>query len=279
MVTMKKLVTLALATAAALAVFAGQGRAQADTLRVCADPNFLPYSNQAREGWENRVAAFVAQSLGDKLEFTWRSQRARGGFEQFLYDTLKAHQCDLVVDVPYASEDVLTTKYYYISSYVFVFKKNRNYDITSMDSPILRTLKLGFEEDTPPEDGLKLRNLLQHAVAFDVGRKDGESPAVILDALRAGRIDVAITWEPAIGYFLNRGYGGFTVLRVPNSRTTGSPEQYAYPMAMGVRPNDKAMQAKLNRLIDDKKGALTAILAGYGVRLYPAGFNPYGANQ
>lgn len=275
MVTIRKLVTLAMATAAALAVCAWPGRAQAAALRVCADPNFLPYSNQAREGFENRIAAFVAQSLGEKLEFTWRSQRARGGFEQFLYDTLKAHECDLVVDVPYASQDVLTTRPYYVSSYVFVFKKSRNYDITSMDSPVLRNLKIGFEEDTPPEDGLKLRGLAAHGMAFDVGAKDGESPAVMLEALRTGRIDVAITWEPAIGYYLKHGYQDLTVLRVPNSRATGSPEQYAYPMAMGVRPDDKAMQEKLNRVIQSKKADLTALLTQYGVQLYPVGFNPY----
>src|SRR5580693_4371993 len=120
-------------------------RAAAKVLRVCADPDYLPYSNRAGEGFENRVADAVAKALGETVEYTSASYRGSGGFPQFLSSTLDAHKCDVVMDIPYGSREELTTRPYYISSYVFVFARNKNYQISSMDSPVLRQVKVGFE--------------------------------------------------------------------------------------------------------------------------------------
>lgn len=254
--------------AAGLALAAGRAHAaDANVLRVCADPNYLPFSNKAGQGFENKVAAIMAKALGARLEYTWHSERGHGGFDQFLQDTLKAHKCDVVMDVPYGSQEVLTTNYYYISSYVFIFKKKKNYDIVSMDSPVLRKIRIGFEEDTPPEDGLKLRDMVNRAIAFNVADQNGVSPSVMLRAVQDGSVDVMITWEPAIGYFLNK-YPDLEVVPVPNERATGSPEQYAFPMAMGVREKDQALADRLNKAIAGHKAEITAALNSYGVKLY-----------
>src|SRR5579871_4190516 len=71
----------------------------AQALTVCADPNYLPYSNRAGEGFENKVAAAVAQALGEKLEYTWASYRGHGGFPQFLSSTLDSKKCDVVMSI------------------------------------------------------------------------------------------------------------------------------------------------------------------------------------
>src|SRR5205809_3744671 len=138
-------------------------------LRVCADPDYLPHSNRAGAGFENKIAEAVAKALGEPLEYTWENTRAHGGFPEFLARTLDANKCDVVMNIPYGSREELTTRPYYISSYVFVFKKSKNYGVTSMDSPILKTIKVGFERDTPVEDGMKMRGMIPGAVAFDVG--------------------------------------------------------------------------------------------------------------
>src|ERR1700730_8457555 len=177
--------------------------AQRTPLRVCADPDYLPFSNRAGEGFENRIAAAVAKALGQTLEYTWANSRSRGGFPEFLARTLEAKKCDVVMGIPYGNREELTTQPYYVSSYVFVFKKSKNYDIKSMDSAVLRQLKIGLEGDTPVEDGAKIRGMLGRATVFDVGSTSGESPSIMLDALEKGQIDVLITWEPAIGRFLN----------------------------------------------------------------------------
>jgi len=142
------LVVLAVATGGPSAV-----SAQTQALRVCADPDYLPFSNRAGGGFENKIAEAVAKLLGEPLEYTWASYRERG-FPQFLGSTLEAKKCDVVMNIPYGSREALSTQPYYVSSYVFVFRKSRNYAIRSMSSPVLNQLKIGFERETPVEDGL-----------------------------------------------------------------------------------------------------------------------------
>src|SRR6266404_4060537 len=209
---------------ASVALVAGLAPAQA--LRVCADPDYLPYSNRAGQGFENKIAEAVAKALGEKLEYTWASTRGQGGFPEFLARTLDASECDVVMNIPYGSREELTTQPYYVSSYVFVFKKSKNYDIKSMDSEVLKRIKVGYESDTPVENGLKMRSLILSAVAFDVGGSSDESPTAMLNALDKGQIDVLITWQPVIGNFLKQR-SDLEVIVVPNARTLGSPEQYA----------------------------------------------------
>ena len=242
----------------------------AAALRVCADPDYLPYSNRAEAGFENKIARSIAQALGETVEYTWASYRGRGGFPQFLSITLDASKCDVVMNIPYGSREELTTRPYYVSSYVFVFDKSKKYDITSLDSPALKRAKVGFERETPAEDALKMRGMLQGAMAFDVANDSSESPASMLLALKDGRIDVLITWQPAIGAFL-RDYPGFEVVMVPNERALGPPEQYAFPMSMGVRANDDALKKRLDDAIEKHQAELTSILKENGVLLFASG--------
>lgn len=239
----------------------------ARALGVCADPDYLPYSNRAGEGFENKIAVAVAKALGEKVEYTWASSRGHGGFPQFVSSTLDARKCAVIMDIPYGSREELTTRPYYISSYVFVFDKNRNYQITSMDSPVLRQVRVGFERDTPAEGAVKMRGMLPRSLAFDVGGEDGTSPVTMLDALKRGKIDVLITWQPAIGAFLG-AYPNFKVVMVPNSRALGTPEQYSFPMSMGVRTGDDEMKRRLDDVIGKHQAELTSILTASGLKLF-----------
>src|SRR5437867_9678522 len=241
--------------------------AQAAALRICADPDYLPYSNRAGQGFENKIAEAIAKALGEPLEYTWESTRSRGGFPEFLARTLDANKCDVVMNIPYGSREELTTQPYYVSSYVFIFKKNKNYDIRSMDSGILKRIKIGFESDTPAENGLKMRGLVPATIAFDVGSDSATSPVTMLNALESGQIDVLITWQPAIGAFLKQ-HPDLEVVAVPNERVLGSPEQYAFPMSMGVRQGDEALRKRLDAVIVSRQSELTSILTQHGVKLY-----------
>jgi mxaJ protein len=246
-----------------LAVCANQAKA----LSVCADPDYLPYSNQAGEGFENRVAEAVAKALGEKLTYAWASYRGHGGFNQFLSSTLDRKKCDVVMSIPYGSREELTTKPYYISSYVFIFPKSKNYSISSMDSPALKNLRIGFEHDTPAEEAVKLRGMIPKSVGFDVADDPQESPAVMLKALASGKIDVLITWHPSVGAFL-RNYPNFEVVPIPNARTLGAPEQYSFPMSMAVRTNDPALKKRLDDVIDKHQAQLDAALSRGGVKSF-----------
>jgi mxaJ protein len=237
----------------------------AAALTVCADPDYMPYSNRSGEGFENKIAVAVAKALGETVEYSWASHRGRGGFTQFLSTTLDARKCEVVMSLPYGSREELTTRPYYISSYVFVFPKSKRYDLTSMDSPALKKLKVGFERETPAEDALKMRGVVPGGgFPFDVSDEGGGSPAVMLDALKSGQIDVLITWQPAIGAFL-RNYPDLEVVVIPNTRALGAPEQYSFPMSMGVREGNDALKKRLDEVIEKHQAELTSILAESGV--------------
>jgi mxaJ protein len=237
----------------------------ATALTVCADPDYLPYSNRSGEGFENKIALAVGNALREKVQYTWASHRGHGGFPQFLSSTLDAGKCDVVMSIPYGSREELTTRPYYVSSYVFVFPKSKKYDITSMDSPVLRRLKVGFERETPAEDALKVRGLVPGSVmGFDVSDEGGGSPDLMLTALREGKIDILITWQPAIGAFL-KAYPDFEVAVVPNTRALGAPEQYSFPMSMGVREGNDALKKRLDEVIETHNAELTSILTENGV--------------
>jgi mxaJ protein len=249
-----------------VALWSAAVTAQRTPFRVCADPDYLPFSNRAGEGFENRIAQVVARALGQPLEYTWADTRGRGGFGEFLGQTLDAKKCDAVMGLPYGNREELTTQPYYVGSYVFVFKKSRKYDLRSMDSPVLQKVKIGLEGETPVEDGVKIRGMLDRSTVFDVGVTSGTSPTVMLDALAKDAIDVLITWQPAIGQFLTT-YPGLEVVTVPNARTLGSPEQYSFPMSMGVRHGDEALRKRLDQIILERKSELSAILTQHGVQL------------
>jgi mxaJ protein len=233
-------------------------------LGVCADPDYLPYSDRSGAGFENKIAEAVAKLLNEPVQYTWASNRGHGGFLQFLASTLDAKTCDIVMSIPYGSREELTTRPYYISSYVFVYDKSKKYDITSMDSQVLKRVKIGFERETPGEDALKVRGLDQTAVPFDIADDPGQSPASMLAALNSGKIDVLITWQPAISSFL-RSAPNLEVVPVPNERALGVPEQYAFPMSMGVRAGNEELKKRLDEVIEGHQGELTKILSDNGV--------------
>jgi mxaJ protein len=258
------LVPSAAIAALLLAVTASPAKA----LGVCADPDYLPYSNRAGEGFENKIAEAVAKALGEKVEYTWASTRGHGGFTQFLSTTLDAKKCDVVMNIPYGTREELTTRPFYVSSYVFVYPKSKNYSLTSLDSPVLKRLRVGFERETPAEDALKMRGMIPGtSVPFDVSADAAGSPASMLAALKNEQIDVLFTWQPAIGAFM-RGNSDLQVTVVPNGRTLGAPEQYSFPMSMGVREGNQALKERLDSVIAKSQAELSSILTGSGILLF-----------
>jgi mxaJ protein len=240
-------------------------------LRVCADPDYLPYSNSAGEGYENKVAALLASSMGRKLEYDWASYRGPGGFTNFLADHLEKKKCDVVMDLPYGDQEEGFTNPYYESSYVFISKKSNHYGIRAMSMPILRSIKIGYEDGTTPETALQMLDLVGNAVPYHIADDPSASPELLLQAVQDGKVGVMITWEPAIGNFL-KNYPDLEVTDVPTEEyAPGVPQvAYTYKMAIGVRPDDSDLKAALNKAIAANKPQIDAILAQYNVRLYGA---------
>jgi mxaJ protein len=263
---------------AATPVYAANISSPPGVLRVCADSNYLPFSNQAGQGFENKVAEILAKAMGRKLQYYWGSYRDRGGFPEFLAISLDVGKCDVVMNIPYGAGDEGYTDSYYTSSYVFVTKKSAP-AITSMRTPALQTLKIGFEDETPPGDALKvvgLTNNVKNIKVFDVASDKNASPRDMLEAVRNGSVGVVITWEPAIGYFL-KDYPDLKIASAPAEQMgPGLPAmRFSFAMSIGMREKDKATRDAVNRALKSQKGKIDAVLAQYRVLAPPAKSEPY----
>jgi mxaJ protein len=268
---MTKGISKALLCAALLGLLGGCRSAPSRELRVCADPNNLPYSNQRQKGFENRLAELIAGELGAKVRYTWWPQR-RG----FLRNTLWAHTCDLVMGVPPGTERVLTTAPYYRSIYVFVYRKDRNLHIRSLDDPALRKLRIGVQlvgddyANTPPVHALSRRGITGNLVGFSVfGDYSQENPpARIIDAVIARDVDLAVAWGPLAGYFAKRSPVPLEL--VPVSPAVDPPGlRFAFDIALAVRADDGAFRDELDGILKRKRSDIDRILEDYGVPRAP----------
>ncbi len=260
---------LSLAVALATLFTAGSTAAQKRELRVCADPDNLPFSNQKLEGFENRLAELLAREMDATLTYTWRPQR-RG----FIRRTLNSEECDVVPGFPSGSEMLLTTRPYYRSTYVFVYAKDRNLQIRSFDDPALRRLKVGLHaigEDganPPPAHALGRRGITKNIVGFNMlDVETVQNPqGKIIDAVAAGEIDVAIVWGPFGGYFAKQQKSALEVVPVsPAIEPSGIP--FAYDISMGVRLGDTALKTELERILDRRRSDVLRVLHEFGVPL------------
>lgn len=234
--------------------------AQARELRVCADPDNMPFSNRQQQGFENRIADLVAGALDAHLSYVW--QRMGRGFVREYID--KA-QCDLVIGVPSNFRPLLTTTPYYRSSYVFVFPPRGALRSISLDSPELHRLKIGVqvldENYTPPGSALARRGLQSEMVGFDT---TGESADSIIRAVANHQIDVAVVWGPLAGYFA-KSYQKFLKL-VPIEPEVDPPGlPFTFSISMGVRKSNVALRNDLERVLVERKIQIQQILGEYNV--------------
>jgi ABC-type amino acid transport/signal transduction systems, periplasmic component/domain len=172
---------------------AGQQKAQ---FRVCADPENLPFSNRALEGFENKIADVVAKEFGTTPSYIWWGQR-RGFIRNTMFATLKEQRCDIVIGVPEGYDLVRTTKPYYRSTYVFVYPKGKGLQIKSLDDPILKKIKIGVHllgddyTNPPPVHELAKRGIVDNVVGFDTFYSAQNPPSRIIDAVVGGQVGVA----------------------------------------------------------------------------------------
>jgi mxaJ protein len=238
------------------------------TLRVCADPGNLPYSDDRERGFENRIAQLVARELGASVRYTWRAQR-RG----FLRSTLNADRCDVVIGVPVGMPGVRSTRPYYRSNFAFVSRKDRHLDeLHSLDDPRLRALKIGVplagdDGSNPAPAHALARRGVSGLVGYSLwGDYRRDVPAAV-DAVLSGAIDVALLWGPVAGAGAGKSSSALRVDLVKEERDGGVP--LAFSIAMAVRPDDAALAERLNDVLSRQRFAIERILKHAGVPMLP----------
>ncbi len=266
--------------ATSIAVVVSAGMPQQRVLRVCADPDDLPFSNERQEGFENKIAQLVANDLGDSLVNVWWPNR-RG----FVRNTIRAGLCDLIVGVPKGFDPVLTTKPYYRSTYYFVYRQDRNFGIRSLDDTVLRHLKIGVNligydyTNTPPAHAMSVRGVVGNLVGFHTFyTQSADRPNDIINAVANGTVDVAIVWGPLAGYYAKRQPVPLTLVALPDSdAASGMP--FAFDIAMAVRRSNKAFGAQIDSLLERRHDEILAILLDYNVPMSVAAGGPRDAQH
>jgi quinoprotein dehydrogenase-associated probable ABC transporter substrate-binding protein len=236
----------------------------AATLRVCADPNSLPFSNQRGEGLENRLAQSVAKDLGEKLEFVWWPQRG-----SLIKNTLGANRCDVLMGVPEGMPGALTTIPYYRSTYVFVQRRGNARPITSLTDERLQNMRIGIhvvgDDYAPPAVALGRRGLAANLKSYSLFGSEGEAnpPARLIEAVAHGDVDIAIAWGPLAGYFAKQA--GLEITPVSPSSWLGVP--FTYSISAGVRESDAALRDSLNAIFRKECGTVRSLLAEFSFPL------------
>jgi len=240
----------------------GEVRRVADPteFKVCADPDNMPYSNSKQEGFEDKIAALIAQDLGKKLSFAYAYYR-----QGFLRNTLNANRCDIVMSTTSDNDSMLTSKPYYRSGHVFIYRKDSGYNITDWDSPDLRKGIIGIIGESPATRPLADHDLMGNARPYRMQRDLNLPPSFLTDDLAKGDIDVAIEWGPIGGYYAKLSKVPLVVVPIPEYEDTNAHGKENWNISLGVRKSDKARLAAIQEVLDRRQADILKILDDYGI--------------
>jgi quinoprotein dehydrogenase-associated probable ABC transporter substrate-binding protein len=247
----------------AVTALAAPGQVQA-ALRVCADPGNMPLSNNRGEGLENKLAEVLARALGTTVQYYYRPSIERG----MTRTTLDADECDVMLDMPADSDDVLTTTPLYRSTFVLAYRSDRGLVIKSLDDPRLKKLRVGVYETSAIREALSdhgvSSKVVIHYVSHDADLDPQDQPSYQIQEVIDGKLDVAAAWGPMAGYYPAVKKAPLTILPVNLMDDTVPLE---FDMALAVRRSDHELQRRLEQAMHEQRDALRAILVEYGVPL------------
>ena len=234
------------------------------TLHICADPANLPFSNRQQQGFENRIAELVARDMHASLTYQWQ-RMGRGFVREFLANG----KCDMVVGIPTNYAQMLTTRPYYRSTYVFVSRRSARIQPASFNDPELHSMKVGVQvlddDYAPPAHALARRGMQANIVGFETTGADAPS---IIRAVANKKVDTAVVWGPLAGYFAKQYPGKLTLTPVqPEVDPPGLP--FTFAISMGVRKGNTRLHDELETVLSRQRSAIDKILHQYGVPTLP----------
>jgi mxaJ protein len=239
-------------------------------LRVCADPDNMPLSNQKGEGYEQRIAELIAKEWNSKIEYAWWPVR-RGFFSR----ALNGRYCDVAIEAPAGLDMAGVTKPYFRSGYVFVTRKDSGLDIKTLADPRLKKLRIGVNllnsdaENTPPAMALSRHGVVGNLTGFTTFYGDSARPEDIVNAVARKEVDVSIVWGPLAGYFAGKSSVPLNIQPLPERDSLSPDFAYQYNIGMGVRRRDRALRDSLQAVLERKAPEIQRILQQYRVPLFP----------
>ncbi len=234
-----------------------------DVLRVCADPNNMPFSNEAGEGFEQKVAEFLAPKLGRKSVSYSYFPQATG----FVRMTLGSNLCDVIMSYPQGDELVQNTNAYYRTAYALVVPKDGALaKVETLEDPALKGKRIGVVAGTPPATYLARAGLIGKARPYQlmIDTRVDNSARDMIDDLGKGTIDAAALWGPMAGYYARQSGRDYAVIPLTHE---GKGPATTFRITMGVRPSDQQWKRTLNKTIADNQSEIDDILLSFGLPL------------
>ena len=239
----------------------GAEPAASGLLRVCADPDNMPFSNAQSEGFENKLAELIAQKLDVRLEYSWFAEESG-----YVPNTMGSGACDLVMGYAQGTGLIEDTNPYYYTSYVLIYREDDSSlaGVESLADPRLKGKKIGFFARTPPSSVLAIHGLAANAKPFEnhAGESATKAAVTMLDEISTGALDAGILWGPVGGYYAQRTQAPLKLM--PLVKETAGPRTI-YGITMGVRPDEPQWKHKINTFIASNQGGINAILQIYNV--------------
>jgi quinoprotein dehydrogenase-associated probable ABC transporter substrate-binding protein len=230
-------------------------------LRICADPNNLPFSNEREEGFENAIASLIADELHVPVSYVWFPQ-----IIGFVRNTLRLHRCDLVMGTVAGDDIMQTTNPYYHSTYVMISRPGGSPPIAGLDDERLRGMRIGVVSGTPPSDLLVRHGLMANAkpYALTVDTRY-ESPAhQLVQDVASGELDIGLVWGPIAGFYIKREA---LALRMMALHGEPGAARMDYRIAMGVRANEPEWRRRINAIVLKRQPDINSILRDYNIPL------------
>jgi len=231
-----------------------------ETLRVCADPHNLPYSNDKEEGYENKIAQIIGADLGRKVTYVWFPQVVG-----FVRNTLRKNDCDLVMGAVSGDEVMEDTNPYYHSGYMLVSRTDAGITATEIGDPQLADKKIGLVAATPPSSLLIKHDLMDHVTSYAlvVDTRYESPPRQMLQDIVDGKIDVGLIWGPIAGYHIKHDHLPLKAVFLASE----GDARLDFHVAMGVRANEPDWRRRVNQAIEHHQAEIVRVLDDYGVPL------------
>jgi mxaJ protein len=241
-------------------------------LTVCADPNNMPFSNRAEEGFENKLSSLIAQRMHMRLTYVWWAQR-RG----YARSTLVEPVCDLWPGVALGVGRMAMSRPYYRSTYVFLSRSDAPFRGLTLDDERLRSTIVAVQmigndaTNTPPAHALARRGLTANVRGYMLygNYETSNPPAAIVNAVINGDVGVALVWGPMAGYFARQSKAPLRLEPVTPSLYEGTWPM-TFDIAVGVRNGNPELLRQVNQILADEAPAIHALLLSYGVPLVPS---------
>lgn len=230
-------------------------------LRVCADPHNIPFSNEAKEGFENKIADIIASELKVPVENIWYPMAP--GFVRL---TLLAKRCDVIMGYAQGDELVLNTNAYYRSTYALIYKEGSGLDgVDSLSDPRLKDKKIGVVANTPPGMLMVKYGLMTKAKPYQlvVDTRFSNSAEEMANDVRSGAIDAGVVWGPLGGYYAVHGEPKLVIKALAPDPSIST--RMSYGVTLGVRPSDTDWKKQLNTILLKRRADIDKVLLSYGV--------------